>query len=118
MRLNITVTKENYYIALIEVLNPVTKLTFTEKNILAEYMKVYGSITELPEEEAKEILNSTHNRVYIRSKLKITEHAFNNHISSLKKKKVLIEGVLSKVLRDNIEPKSNKIEYEIDVQEL
>jgi hypothetical protein len=91
------------------------KLTFTEKDILNEYLHIYQDNQTNPDIE--QLLHSTEVRKAIRTKLKITENAYNNHICSLKKKKALVEGRLPSILKSYIEPKNREITYSIDVQE-
>ena len=113
MILTIPVTKDNFEMAFIEVLNPIMKLTFTEKQILNEYIKLYKAMLEMPEEDIITTLASQETRIHIRQKLKITEHAYNNHICNLKKKQVLIEGRLNHTITANCLNSNIKVIYNL-----
>jgi hypothetical protein len=113
MKLPLPVTNDNVNRALIEVLNPIMKLTFTEKDILNEYISLYKSLLDLEDYDIIATLASTNSRLYVRNKLKITEHAYNNHISKLRKKRVLVDGKLHPLITNNCTLKTIQLTYEL-----
>ena len=96
-KFTIKTSKEVLYKDYLSVIQPILDITDKELLILAELCKVQDKVTDktlLP------AVLSTETRKYIREKLQMSEAAFNNNISRLKKKDLIsdVTGVNDKLL--------------------
>lgn len=91
MNITVNVTKENRYELFIRFLNPILKLTDTEVRILAVFLGILETNKKTSREKVCKKMFSSEMRKRIRESLSISEPSFNNYLSSLKKKKLIVE---------------------------
>lgn len=92
--LTFKIPEEAFIKCYLTLFNGALKLTSTEIDILEAFIKEYAvlSKSEITEEQISMLLFNTTTKKSIRDKVGITsEHSFNNCISSLKKKGVIVK---------------------------
>lgn len=94
------------------------KLTNTELSIVEEFISAYLKLKSesITEEQTNYLLFSTPSKKDIREKVGITsEHSFNNCISSLKKKGVIIVTSKGNVIASKLIP-SEEVTFKFNLQ--
>lgn len=103
---NIKVNKVNWIKAYLSLWSTSLDLTGAEFNFIEELLTEYFSIKETVQTDAQafELLFSTKTRSKIRNKLDISVSLFNNRISNLKSKGVILQVENSLILNKKIVP--------------
>ncbi len=117
---NIKVTKEQFFKTWLTILQPFLKLRNKELELLAKllYHRYLISIEVKNKEMIDELLFSSKIKKKIMTELSIPEHAYNNLLTCLRKRKVITERSINKQIVPVIkEPFENfKLIYNIDVK--
>jgi hypothetical protein len=113
------VTKEKFFKMWLTILQPFLKLRNKELELLAKllYHRYLISLEVKNKEMLDELLFSSKIKKKILSELDIPEHAYNNLLSCLRKKKIVIDKSINKQIIPTItEPFDNfKLVYNIDI---
>jgi hypothetical protein len=91
MKIPINCSENNYFRTFLRLINPILKLKDKEIEVMAAFLLVLYNNKSLPIEESSKLLFSTKIRKFIRTAVGMSEASFNNHITALRKKK-LIQG--------------------------
>lgn len=91
MLLQKTVNKDDFHKECLTILNSVLKLTTTEIQVLAEFLKLKSSFELFSEEESNKLTFSSTSRQFVCDKLGISKYNLNNYINVLKKKRMIVE---------------------------
>lgn len=99
-KIPIKTTSEKLYYDYLTIMQPLLEITTKELNILAEFCIVQAGIAD---KKYFPLVLSTETRRSIREKLGMSEAAFNNNISKLKKKDYIsdVMGVASFIMFAN-----------------
>lgn len=116
--------RNDIYKAYIMCLNPLLKLKPREIEVLDILSKTYFHLNEaskkgqVPQNEIYTRIHGGAGRKVMRDAVKMSEASFNNHISQLKKKKVIDnDGKLPKFITDlETQKEPLKIQYVIECQ--
>jgi len=93
------------------VLNPVLKLKDMEVTILAAFLKVwYPNRTK---EGIEDLLFTTKVRKMVRESVGISEASFNNHITSLRKKKVMKGKTINPSILKSLDSEKVEVTYQL-----
>jgi 2'-5' RNA ligase len=92
--------------AYLQVLNPILKLKDKEIEVLSSFLSVWQSNRN--NQEVNNKLFSTPVRKLVRKQIGMSEASFNNHITMLRKKQMIIDkkinpNILSAIKKDGIE---------------
>tara|TARA_E500000331_G_C17040789_1_gene619462 strand:+ start:108 stop:419 length:312 start_codon:yes stop_codon:yes gene_type:complete len=92
--------------AYLQVLNPILKLKDKEIEVLSSFLSVWQSNRN--NQEINKKLFSTPVRKLVRKQIGMSEASFNNHITMLRKKQMIIDkkinpNILSAIKKDGIE---------------
>ena len=92
--------------AYLQVLNPILKLKDKEIEVLSSFLSVWQSNRN--NQEINKKLFSTPVRKLVRKQIGMSEASFNNHITMLRKKQMIVEkkinpNILSAIKKDGIE---------------
>ena len=92
--------------AYLQVLNPILKLKDKEIEVLSSFLSIWQSNRDNKEVNKK--LFSTPVRKLVRKQIGMSEASFNNHITMLRKKQMIVEkkinsNILSAIKKDGIE---------------
>ena len=93
------------------VLNPVLKLKDMEITVLAAFLKVWYPNRAV--EGIEDALFSTKVRKAVRESVGISEASFNNHITSLRKKKVLQGKKINPSILKNLNSEKAEVTYQL-----
>lgn len=93
------------------ILNPILKLKDMEITVLSSFLMVWHPNREV--EGIEEILFSTKVRKAVRESVGISEASFNNHITSLRKKKIIQGKVINPSILKNLDSDSTEITYRL-----
>lgn len=91
MEIKIKTTKEDFFKNWLLYLNPVLKLTDSERNVLALYLFVVCLNSKADKVKVSKKVFSAPVRKMIRGKLNMSEPSFNNCFSSLRKKGFIVK---------------------------
>lgn len=115
-----TVTKEKFFTIWLTILQPFLKLRNKELELLAKllYHRYLISLEVKNKEMLDELLFSPKIKKSIMAELKMPEHAYNNLLSCLRKKNIVIDKTINRQIIPMIsEPFENfKLLYNIDVK--
>ena len=93
------------------VLNPILKLKDKELEVLGAFLMVW--YTNRDKEGIELALFSTKVRKVIRKSVDMSEASFNNHITSLRKKKVLIGRTVSPHILKSLDSEEVEVTYKL-----
>lgn len=117
---NIKNSKEQFFKTWLIILQPFLKLRNKELDLLAKllYHRYLISIEVKNKDMLDELLFSIKIKKQIIAELKIPEHAYNNLLSCLRKKKLIVDkSINNKIIPVITEPFDNfKLVYNIDVK--
>ena len=89
MNIPVKTTVKKFFKIYVECLNPVLDLKIREKEVLSTILAAHYPLRNHPDDFTYEKLFSSRARKMMREYISMSEASFNNHISQLKKKKVL-----------------------------
>jgi hypothetical protein len=111
MIIPITTDLKGFIKGYLTVLNPVLKLKDKELEVLAAFLMVWYPNRD--KEGIDKILFSTKVRKMIRKSVDMSEASFNNHITSLRKKKIMIGRAIAPTILKNLASDKLEITYKI-----
>lgn len=91
MDVTVSISRGNFYLAYLEFLAPIHCTTKTERRVLAMILSLISNNSSLSPEKLSALVFSTQVRKVMREKLKMGEPSFNNCISSLRAKGLLVQ---------------------------
>ena len=97
--------------AYIQVLNPVLKLKDKEIEVLSNFLSIWYKNKSNP--NLDKLLFSTPVRKMVRKSIGMSEASFNNHITMLRKKKMIIDKTLNTQILHGIKDKGIEVTYKI-----
>ena len=103
-----TLTSKQFYqtyLALVSSFSPVCNLTAKEREVMALFMYYNNEYKSMPIEDRNAYLFSTFVRNKIKEDLQLKSNVFNNIVSSLRKKKAIVNNSLEKFYLLNIKDK-------------
>lgn len=105
VRADFKADKSKFFKFYIQLLNPLLKLTAREINVLSSMLLIYYSNRNNP--KIDELLFSTETRKVLRASLNLSEPSLNNSFMILRKKELIKDNKLNKVLLKF--PENNKL---------
>lgn len=98
--------------AYLQILNPVLKLKDKEVEVLSSFLSIwYKNKSNV---NIEQLLFSTPIRKMVRKSIAMSEASFNNHITMLRKKKMIIDKKINPSILDNISEKGIEVIYKIE----
>jgi len=98
--------------AYLQILNPVLKLKDKEVEVLSSFLSIwYKNKNNV---NIEQLLFSTPIRKMVRKSIAMSEASFNNHITMLRKKKMIIDKKINPSILDNISEKGIEVIYKIE----
>ena len=98
--------------AYLQVLNPVLKLKDKEIEVLSNFLSIWYK--NKSNENIEKLLFSTPVRKMVRKSIGMSEASFNNHITMLRKKKMIIGKKLNTNILNGIKDTGIEITYKIE----
>tara|TARA_Y100000593_G_C4290326_1_gene327903 strand:+ start:1167 stop:1523 length:357 start_codon:yes stop_codon:yes gene_type:complete len=98
MNIPIKCKSKEYFGIYLQLLNPVLKLKDREIEVLASFMLLLYNNRSMNTNKATELIFSTKVRKIIRESIGMSEASFNNHITSLRKKKLITGKNINPIL--------------------
>ena len=97
--------------AYLQVLNPVLKLKDKEVEVLSNFISIWYK--NKSNKDIDKLLFSTPVRKMVRKSIDMSEASFNNHITMLRKKKMIINKKLNPNILNGIKDSGIEITYKI-----
>jgi hypothetical protein len=97
--------------AYLQILNPVLKLKDKEIEVLSSFLSIWHSNRSNP--NLDKMLFSTPVRKLVRNQIDMSEASFNNHITMLRKKKMIIDKKLNPSILSGVQENGIEITYKI-----
>ena len=97
--------------AYLQILNPVLKLKDKEIEVLSNFLSIWYK--NKSNEDIDKLLFSTPDRKMVRKSIDMSEASFNNHITMLRKKKMIIGKKLNPTILTGIKDTGIEITYKI-----
>lgn len=97
--------------AYLQILNPVLKLKDKEIEVLSSFLSIWHSNRSNP--NLDKMLFSTPVRKLVRNQIDMSEASFNNHITMLRKKKMIIDKKLNSSILSGVQENGIEITYKI-----
>jgi len=98
--------------AYLQVLNPVLKLKDKEIEVLSNFLSIWYKNKD--NKNIDKLLFSTPVRKMVRKSIDMSEASFNNHITMLRKKKMIIGKSINSSIVQNIQDTGIEITYKIE----
>tara|TARA_R110001583_G_scaffold149717_1_gene301812 strand:- start:440 stop:787 length:348 start_codon:yes stop_codon:yes gene_type:complete len=98
--------------AYLQILNPVLKLKDKEIEVLSNFLSIWYK--NKSNKDIDKLLFSTPVRKMVRKAIGMSEASFNNHITMLRKKQMIIEKKLNPNIINNIKDTGIEITYKIE----
>lgn len=97
--------------AYLQILNPVLKLKDKEIEVLSNFLSIWHKNKN--NKDLDKLLFSTPVRKMVRKSIGMSEASFNNHITMLRKKKMIIEKRINPSILNSIKDEGIEITYKI-----
>ena len=97
--------------AYLKVLNPVLKLKDKEIEVLSNFLSIWQSNKK--KENINKMLFSTPVRKLVRKQIGMSEASFNNHITMLRKKNMIIDKSINPTILQSIDDDGVEVTYKI-----
>ena len=107
IKANITQSLKAY----LQILNPVLKLKDKEIEVLSSFLSIWHKNKN--NANIDKLLLSTPVRKMVRKSIGMSEASFNNHITMLRKKKMIVDKKINPSILDNIKTNGIEITYKI-----
>ena len=98
--------------AYLQILNPVLKLKDKEIEVLSSFLAIWQSNKNKP--NIDKTLFSTPVRKLVRRQINMSEASFNNHITMLRKKKMIVDKKINASLLEGIQDTGIEVTYKIE----
>lgn len=114
------VDEKKFFMVWLTLLQPFLNLRDQEKKVLAALLYYRYTIEQQVKNKviADELLFNTKTRKKIKEELEIESYSFNNILSSLRKKKLIVNNTLNSKIIPQVEPNFNnfKLVYNVEVE--
>tara|TARA_R110000744_G_scaffold112087_1_gene210318 strand:- start:261 stop:608 length:348 start_codon:yes stop_codon:yes gene_type:complete len=98
--------------AYLQILNPVLKLKDKEVEVLSSFLSIwYKNKNNV---NIEQLLFSTPIRKMVRKSIAMSEASFNNHITMLRKKKMIVDKKINSSILNNISEEGIEVIYKIE----
>ena len=97
--------------AYLQILNPILKLKDKEIEVLSSFLSIWQSNKK--KKDLDKMLFSTPVRKLVRRQIGMSEASFNNHITMLRKKKMIIDKKLNPSILKGIKDSGIEVIYKI-----
>ncbi len=97
--------------AYLQILNPVLKLKDKEIEVLSSFLAIWQSNKDKP--NIDKTLFSTPVRKLVRKQINMSEASFNNHITMLRKKRMIVDKKINTSILDGIKETGIEVTYRI-----
>jgi len=97
--------------AYLQILNPILKLKDKEIEVLSSFLSIWQSNRD--NKNLDKMLFSTPVRKLVRRQIGMSEASFNNHITMLRKKKMIVDKKINPTILNGIEKGGIEIIYKI-----
>ena len=97
--------------AYLQILNPVLKLKDKEIEVLSSFLSIWQKNKN--RKDIDKLLFSTPVRKMVRKSIGMSEASFNNHITMLRKKKMIVDKKINPNILDNIKTSGIEVTYKI-----
>tara|TARA_R100000951_G_scaffold66458_2_gene56197 strand:+ start:297 stop:644 length:348 start_codon:yes stop_codon:yes gene_type:complete len=98
--------------AYLQILNPVLKLKDKEIEVLSSFLSIWYKNKN--KQDIDKLLLSTPVRKMVRKSIGMSEASFNNHITMLRKKKMIVDRKINSSILENIKDQNIEITYKIE----
>tara|TARA_R110000751_G_scaffold69342_2_gene140849 strand:+ start:214 stop:561 length:348 start_codon:yes stop_codon:yes gene_type:complete len=98
--------------AYIKILNPILKLKDKEIEVLSSFLSIW--YINKDKKNLDKLLFSTPVRKMVRRSINMSEASFNNHITMLRKKKMIVNKKLNPSLLNGIKNTGIEVTYKIE----
>ena len=97
--------------AYLQILNPLLKLKDKEIEVLSSFLSIWQSNRD--KKDLNKMLFSTTVRKLVRKQIGMSEASFNNHITMLRKKKMIVDKSINPTILKGIQKDKIEITYKI-----
>jgi len=97
--------------AYLQILNPVLKLKDKEIEVLSNFLSIWQS--NKSKENLDKMLFSTPVRKLVRKQIGMSEASFNNHITMLRKKKMIVDKTINPSILKGIHDEGIEVTYKL-----
>tara|TARA_B100000424_G_C22615716_1_gene342634 strand:- start:127 stop:474 length:348 start_codon:yes stop_codon:yes gene_type:complete len=97
--------------AYLQILNPVLKLKDKEIEVLSNFLSIWQS--NKSKENLNKMLFSTPVRKLVRKQIGMSEASFNNHITMLRKKKMIVDKSINPSILKGINDEGIEVTYKL-----
>ncbi len=97
--------------AYLQILNPVLKLKDKEMEVLSNFLSIWYKNKD--KDNIDKLLFSTPVRKMVRKSIGMSEASFNNHITMLRKKKMIVDKRINASILQNIQDTGIEVTYKI-----
>ena len=97
--------------AYLQILNPILKLKDKEIEVLSSFLSIWHKNKN--NKNIDKLLLSTPVRKMVRKSIGMSEASFNNHITMLRKKKMIVDKRINSNILDNIDNQGIDVTYKI-----
>ena len=97
--------------AYLQVLNPILKLKDKEIEVLASFLSIWQSNRD--NANLDKMLFSTPVRKLVRKQIDMSEASFNNHITMLRKKQMIVDKKINPTILNGIDREGIEVTYKI-----
>ncbi len=97
--------------AYLQVLNPVLKLKDKEIEVLSSFLSIWHKNKN--NKDLNRLLFSTPVRKMVRKSIGMSEASFNNHITMLRKKKMIVDKKINSSILEAIKEEGIEVTYKI-----
>tara|TARA_R100001463_G_scaffold108548_2_gene163086 strand:+ start:1940 stop:2287 length:348 start_codon:yes stop_codon:yes gene_type:complete len=98
--------------AYLQILNPVLKLKDKEIEVLSSFLSIWYKNKD--RQDIDKLLLSTPVRKMVRKSIGMSEASFNNHITMLRKKKMIVDRKINSSILENIKDQNIEVTYKIE----
>ena len=98
--------------AYLQILNPVLKLKDKEIEVLSNFLSIWHKNKN--NTNLDKLLFSTPVRKMVRKSIGMSEASFNNHITMLRKKKMIVDKKINSAILEGVTDKGIEITYKIE----
>tara|TARA_Y100000385_G_C12913003_1_gene559149 strand:- start:93 stop:440 length:348 start_codon:yes stop_codon:yes gene_type:complete len=98
--------------AYLQILNPVLKLKDKEIEVLSSFLSIWYKNKN--KQDIDKLLLSTPVRKMVRKSIGMSEASFNNHITMLRKKKMIVDRKINSSILENIKDQNIEVTYKIE----
>ena len=97
--------------AYLQILNPVLKLKDKEIEVLSNFLSIWYKKQD--NRDLSRLLFSTPVRKMVRKSIGMSEASFNNHITMLRKKKMIVDKKINSAILEGVKDTGIEITYKI-----